>query len=348
MGGRGRAHSRQDRADVLKAIDEAVEAGATRTQACTLLGLSTRTVQRWRHDPEGEDARRGPKTPPAHALSEQEREQIVAVATSPEFCEVSPQQIVCRLADRGVYLASESSFYRVLHACKLQTHRQPCRAPVSREKPVLCATAPGEVWVWDISCLPTMVKGRFFYLYWVMDLYSRYIVGWAIHAEESAEHASRLIQTAVLEQGVDPAKLVLHADNGAPMKGSTLKATLERLQIASSFSRPGVSNDNAHCESSFRTLKYRPGYPKRLETVAAWEGWVTDFLHWYHIEHHHSGIGLVTPQVRHLGEEEAVLAQRREVYEQARLRHPKRWSKGTRPWAPAGPVNLTPSNQPAT
>ena len=250
--------------------------------------------------------------------------------------------MVCRLADQGEYLASESTIYRVLKAERLQQHRQPSRPPKRRHKPQLRATAPGQVWVWDITYLPTVVRGQFVYLYWVMDLFSRYIVGWAVHDEERDDHASRLLQRAVLEQGVEASALVVHSDNGATMKGSTLQATLERLEVARSFSRPGVSNDNAHCESSFRTLKYRPSYPKRLDGVAAWSGWVEEFVRWYHTEHYHSGIGWVSPQVRHQGQDEAVLAKRREVYEQARARHPERWSRQTRGWDRQHVVDLLP------
>lgn len=346
MGGRGRAHSREDRNVVLSLIDQAVAEGARQSEASRLLGLSDRTVQRWRRDPEGEDARQGPSTPPNHKLDENERARLLEVANRPEFCDRSPHQIVCKLADDGHYEASESTFYRVLRANGQQKHRQPSKPPTPRERPELVATKPGQIWVWDITYLPTSIRGQFAYLYLVMDLFSRKIVGWAIHDEESSDNASRLISRTVMAENACATGLTIHADNGAPMKGSTLAATLQRLEVATSFSRPGVSNDNAHCESGFRTLKYRPGYPKTpLADAAAWTRWVTGFVTWYNTEHCHSGIGWVTPEQRHDARDVGLLEKRRAVYAEARQRNPRRWSRHHRPWSRPETVHLTPSRQ---
>jgi len=309
------------------------------------LGISERTIQRWRKDPEGDDRRQGPQSPCAHALTDEERTQVLDIATSPEFCDVSPKQIVCSLADRGEYVASESTFYRILRQEKMMSHRQSSRPSKPRPKPEQIAHGPGEVWVWDITFLPTRVRGRFVYLYWIMDLFSRKIVGFSVEEQESMELSSRLIEQTILDEKVEASGLCIHADNGSAMKGSTLLATLERLEVAASFSRPGVSNDNAHCESSFRTLKYRPGYPKRpLEGVHEWTAWVEEFVSWYNTEHYHSGIGWVTPQQRHVGEDVDLLNRRKELYEQARQKNPARWSRKPRGWSRPEEVRLAPLN----
>ncbi|QDG50121.1 IS3 family transposase [Persicimonas caeni] len=326
-------------------IAEAVSHGARQAQACRTLGISERTIQRWRKDPQAEDARQGPHSRCAHALTDEERAQVVAIATGREFCDVSPRQIVCSLADRGEYVASESTFYRVLREEKMMTHRQPSRPPKPRPKPELVAASPGQVWVWDITYLPTQVRGRFVYLYWIMDLFSRKIVGFSVEDQESMELSSRLIEKTILAEQVEASGLCIHADNGAAMKGSTLLATLERLEVAASFSRPGVSNDNPHCESSFRTLKYRPGYPKKpLDGVHEWSEWVEAFVRWYNTEHYHSGIGWVTPEQRHAGEDVELLQRRQKLYEQARQKNPARWSRRPRGWTRPEEVRLAPLN----
>lgn len=344
MGGRGRRHDRDERQHVLALIDEAVAAGARQSKACEVLGLSERTIQRWRNDPDGADGRKGPHTPCAHALTVDERQEIIDVATHPDFCDLSPRQIVCQLADQGRYIASESTFYRVLRDHRMVRHRQPSRPATPRPKPQRVARRPGQVWVWDITYLATPVRGRFAYLYWVMDLFSRKIVGWHISDRESMDESSRLIEQTILAERLEAQGLCIHADNGAAMRGSTLLATLERLGVESSFSRPGVSNDNAHCEASFRTLKYRPGYPKRPMELGDWRRWVADFVDWYNTEHYHSGIGWVTPQQRHDGQDRELLARRRELWADARQRHPKRWSGKTRRWPRPAEVRLAPAH----
>jgi putative transposase len=197
---------------------------------------------------------------PANALSEAERQRLVAIASQPEFASLPPSQIVPTLADRGEYLASESSFYRVLKAHNLQHHRGRARAPSTSEPRRHSARGPGQVWVWDITWLPGPVAGTYYYLYLMLDLFSRKVVGWEVHDEESAEHASQVIRKASLAEGRSLAPLVLHSDNGSPMKGATMLTTLQKLGIAPSFSRPGVSDDNAQAEAFFRT----PQIPPRL------------------------------------------------------------------------------------
>ncbi len=329
---------------ILDCIAEAVTAGATLEAASAGVGLSVRTVERWRKEPEGgSDRRRGPKSTPAHALTKQEREKIVEIASSPEYRNLSVRQIVPRLADAGRYVASESSFYRVLHDEDLMAHRSPARPPTKNKPRSHVATGPGQVWSWDITYLRAAVRGSFYYLYLVLDIWSRKIVGWAVHEEESTELASELARKACVDEGVRPGELVLHSDNGAPMKGATMLATLQRLGIATSFSRPRVSDDNAICEAIFRTLKYRPGFPRKpFASREAAQSWVANFVAWYNGAHLHSALRYVTPNDRHAGRDEAILARRHVVYLAAKKAAPRRWTAGTRNWTPIGDVTLNP------
>jgi len=303
--------------------------------------VSPRTVQRWRADGVGEDRRAGPKQAPPNALSEQERERLLEVVNSPEFCGLSPKQIVPRLADQGEYLASESTIYRVLRQVGQLAHREPSRPRTPRPKPTQQATGPNQLWSWDITYLKTTVSGRYFYLYLMLDVWSRKIVGWTIHATESAEHASKLMQQA--SAGIDTQGLILHSDNGSPMKGATMLATLQWLGVVPSFSRPHVKDDNPYSESLFRTLKYRPGFPKQpFATVKAARSWIARFVSWYNEEHLHSAIRYVTPAERHNRKDGAILAKRKRVYEQARNECPSRWTGRTRNWTPVKAVFLNP------
>jgi transposase InsO family protein len=320
---------------------EAVAAGARRKAAAREIGVSLRTLQRWERDEVG-DRRQGPRTEPANKLSEAERARILQVATSREFRDLSPKQIVPTLADRGEYVASESSFYRVLRDAKCQRHRESARPPRRRPR-ALAATGPNQVWSWDITYLPSAVRGRFLRLYVVVDVWSRMIVGWAVHEAETSEHAAVLIKRAARAQGVPRGELTLHSDNGSPMKGQTMLSMLQWLGIAASFSRPTVKDDNPYSESLFRTLKYRPRYPRgRFADLDAARAWVTGFVAWYNHEHLHSAIRFVTPGDRHAGRDTAILEKRRRIYLAARRRHPERWSRDIRNWTPVRQVHLNP------
>ena len=334
---------------ILEHIDEAIATGARQEEAARLLELDPRTVQRWRARQGGDDRRAGPKTAPANKLSDVERARVLETANSPEFRDVSPNQIVPVLAERGEYVGSESTFYRVLHADDLANHRERSRPPTRRHKPdEFVATGPNQVWSWDITYLRSPIRGMFFYLYLVVDLWSRKIVASAVHAEESSEHAAELLEQAHKRQGVAPGSLVVHMDNGSPMKGATLRATLDRLGVTSSYSRPSVSNDNPYSESLFRTLKYRPEYPSEaFASIEAAERWVADFVSWYNTQHRHSAIRFVTPEQRHSGRDVAILARRRETYEEARARHPERWTGEARNWNPVVEVMLNPDTHAA-
>ena len=260
-----------------------------------------------------------------------------------------PCQIVPALADEGIYLASESTFYRILHEEKMQNHRGRSQEPGKHAKPTsYCATAPNQVWTWDITYLNGPVKGLFFYLYLIVDLFSRDIVGWEVWEEESAEHASELIRRACLAQGrLTTRPLVLHSDNGSPMKGSTMLETLYALGITPSNSRPRVSNDNPYSESLFKTLKYRPNYhPKGFENINEARMWCRHFVKWYRFEHHHSGIKFLTSAERHAGKSEEILSKRHEVYEAAKAAHPERWNgRETRNWDNIEEVYLNPDKK---
>lgn len=333
---------------ILELLDETVAAGARVEGACKLLGVTPRTVTRWRADADGvgDDRRAAAATSPAHKLSEAERQAVLDTAHRPEFRDLSPRQIVPLLADGGEYVASESTFYRVLREAGELAHRGHAR-PRKRHKPdEHVASAPNEVWSWDITYLRSPVRGVFFFLYLVVDIYSRKLVGWRVEAEESADLASKLVSEAFTIERVDSSRLVLHADNGGPMKGSTMLATLQRLGVIPSFSRPSVSDDNPFSEALFRTLKYRPGFPRKpFASIEAAREWVAGFVAWYNDEHLHSAIRYVTPSDRHARRDTAILAKRAAVYRAAKKRMPRRWTGDTRNWSPIGSVYLNPVKQ---
>lgn len=334
-------------------IEEAVSAGARCSEACAVVEIDMRTLQRWKRrlveDRTLEDQRAAAAADrvPANKLSEAEREAILAVCNQPPYRSLAPSQIVPRLADDGAYLASESSFYSVLRAADQLHRRGRAKAPRTVAKPQgYTACAANQVWSWDITFLASTVRGAFYRLYLVEDIFSRKIVGWEVHEQESAEQASVLIRKACLAEGIHQDGLVLHADNGGPMKGATMLATLQRLGVVPSFSRPSVSDDNPYSESLFRTLKYTPAYPRKpFESLEAARRWVHRFVQWYNHEHRHSAIRYVTPSERHDGKDAALLKQREAVYEAARKRTPQRWSGKTRNWEPVAEVWLNPPKE---
>lgn len=338
----------EDRRRIVEGIDEAHKAGARRDRACALAGITARTLQRWRrHGDVHDDGRpQAHRSRPAHALSEAERTELLRVVNEPRFADLPPAQIVPRLADEGVYLASESTFHRVLRAQGQTTHRGRAKAPAAmRQATTHTARGPGEVWCWDVTWLPARVAGRWFYLYLILDLYSRTIVGHEVHEVESAEHAAQLVKRAALAEGVHAAvaKPVLHGDNGAILKATTVLAMLHWLGIAPSYSRPRVSDDNAFVESLFRTAKYRPGFPAAgFEDLDAARQWAARFARWYNYEHLHSALRFVAPAQRHAGDDHGVLRARAALYQAARQHQPRRWSGTTRNWTPIGPVTLNP------
>jgi transposase InsO family protein len=337
--------STPDRQHAVELIQEAIAAGARCCRACQELSLSVRTFRRWR-TPEGlkSDGRPFAKRPsPANRLSDEERADVLKICHEPRFASLPPGQIVPRLADEGRYMASESTFYRVLRSAGKQHHRGRARQPVRRQPSTHQARAPHQVWTWDITWMPGPITGRFFYLYLILDIFSRMIVGWEVHEREGSDLAARLVEQTVWAEGCILKPLVLHADNGSPMKGATMKATLEKLGVTPSYSRPRVSNDNPFSEALFRTCKYRPEWPKRgFATRADAQAWVKAFVTWYNEEHMHSAIGFVPPALRHRGQDAAILQSRRELYKQARDANPQRWSGRIRSWASPKAVWLNP------
>ena len=328
----------------MAAVGEAQSHGARLRAACSAVGISARTVERWRKEPGGTDGRRGPRHQPANALTSFEVAKMAAIMTSAENAGRTPKQLVPHLADQGVYLASESTLYRLQQRLGLRRpRRSPSRTQVTRASTVHQATGPNKVWSWDITYLPTPVRGSYLYLYLVVDVWSRRIVGWTIEDRESAEHAAAFITQIAERTRVDLRGLVLHSDNGTPMRGSTMVATMQWLGIVPSFSRPHVSNDNPYSEALFRTLKCTPAYQRLpFPSLDGARRWVTSFVAWYNGVHRHSAIRFVTPDERHFGLEPSVLEHRRAVYERARRKHPERWTGSTRNWTPIGMVVLNP------
>jgi putative transposase len=338
LGGRGHFHPEEVRQEALTLIQEAITAGARSQAVCHVLGLSLRTIQRWRSGL-SKDRRAAPRCPPANRLSEEERRNALALVCSEEYRALSPKQLVARLADQGRYVASESTLYRLQRTRSRAAPglKKTARLPLVEH----VALAPNQLWSWDITYLKGPVRGGYFYLYLILDVFSRRIMGWQVHSEESMELSSRLILQTCEENGIHPEGLTLHSDNGGPMRGATMLTTLRRLGITPSFSRPRVSDDNPFSEALFRTLKGRPTYPAgAFSSLERARAWVERFISWYNGEHLHSGIGFVTPNDRYHGLEAVVLARRREVYEYARRARPERWSRHTRRWAAAGPVRL--------
>lgn len=326
-------------------IDEAVAAGATQAAACELLGLDMRTVQRWRARPDGVDQRRGPKTRPSNTLSAAEEGEVLALVVSKEFVGLSPHQLVAKLADMGIYLASEATIYRLLRRNRLLQHRDRARPATRRRPREHVATGPNQVWAWDITFLPAGVRGTFWYLYSVIDVWSRKLVASVVHDAQADDLAAELVDDACRRERVERGRLVLHSDNGAAMKGKTMLAKLEELGVVPSFSRPRISDDNAFAEALFRTLKYRPTYPDRpFATLDDARRWVATFVAWYNDDHQHSGIRFVTPSERHDGREVAILDHRHRVYLAARERNPSRWARHTRDWNPIPVVRLNPEH----
>jgi len=337
-----------ERQQYVEWINEAVNTGARKTQACRIAGLSMRTLQRWNEGNEVTEDRRptASRPEPKNKLTPWERKKILATCNQKEYSHLPPSQIVPILADQGVYLASESSFYRVLAEADQLKHRGRDKKKGTYTKPTsYTARKANEVWSWDITYLPGSIKGEHYYLYMIEDIYSRKIVGWEAHTSETGEQAAELLQKSVWSEKCIGQPLVLHSDNGSPMKSFTMQAKMYDLGITGSRSRPRVSNDNPYSESLFRTLKYRSDWPKAgfIDLDAARE-WVSEFVRWYNNDHRHSGIKFVTPQQRHTGLDIKVLEKRDMVYAAARNLNPLRWASNIRNWSPVGNVELNPEN----
>ena len=331
-------------------IAEANQSGARLWRACEELEIARKTYWRWKVQLQRDchllDKRTLERCPliAKNRLTQSEEQAIVEVCNSPQYKSLPSGQIVPRLADEGTYIASESSFYRVLKKHKQNNRRGRVSPPKKRHKPdEVIATQPNMCWSWDITFLKSNIAGLFFKLYMIKDIFSKKVVGWEVHYEENAEHSSVLVEKACHREKIKPKKLVLHADNGGPMKGATLLATLEKLGVAPSYSRPAVSNDNPYSESLFKTLKYSPNFPEKpFESIEQARQWEYDFVQWYNGEHRHSAIKYVTPNERHADQDETILDRRDGVYAQAKQRTPTRWSGATRNWSRVNEVALNP------
>jgi len=275
-------------------------------------------------------------------LSETERKSIVEVCCSEEYVDCNPHEIVVSLLDKDIYIASPSSFYRVLKEDGLLHHRSNSRKGVHSTAPSeLQADGPHQVFSWDITYLKSPIRGIYYYCYMVIDIWSRKLVGWEIHDRESSELAEAMFTR--LKRELQLNNVCLRSDNGAPMKGGTMIATLYSLGILPSYSRPRVSDDNPYSEAAFKTLKYTTGYPKFFHTIQEARIWTADFVNWYNTEHKHSGIGYVTPEDRHSGKGRKILTERNKMMTVAYARHPERWSTAARSWDYQEVVYLSPS-----
>ena len=269
-----------------------------------------------------------PRPAPARTLSGDERRNVLDVLHSPTFVDKAPGEIVATLLDDGVYHCSVRTMYRILDGEKeVRERRNQLRHP-QYKKPELLATAPNQVWSWDITKLKGPTKWTYFYLYVIIDIFSRYVVGWLVASRENSDLAVHLISETCDRQGIEKNQLTLHADRGSPMKAKATAQLLADLGIVKSHSRPYVSDDNPFSESQFKTLKYRPDFPENFGSQEDARSFMTTFFDWYDNEHRHSGINMMTPAAVHYGRAEDILSQRRSVMLQAFEAHPERFVKG--------------------
>ena len=307
----------------VQALVPLVGAGA----ACDALAVPRSRFYRAQQPPCVKRAASAPKAPPPRALSPDEKAVVRATLNSERFQDLAPREVYASLLDEGTYLCSWRGMYRILaENHELRERRDQLRHPLW-VKPQLVASGPNQLWSWDITRLLTLVVGTFYYLYVVLDVYSRYVVGWLLAEQESTELAQQLITATCDKQGIRREQLTLHADHGGPMIAHSLEQLLSDLGVSKTHSRPHVSNDNPYSEAQFKTLKYRPDFPERFGSLPDGRAWVGAFLGWYNHEHHHSGLGLLTPASVHYGQAPALLAARQDVLSLAYAAHPERFVK---------------------
>jgi putative transposase len=295
-------------------------------RACDVLAVARASYYRWRDPTPGEIT---PRPSPPRALSAEERQVILETLNSEEFCVKAPPEVYATLLDRGVFLCSIRTMYRVLEAnSQLRERRDQLRHPAYR-KPELLATGPNQVWSWDITKLLGPAKWSYYCLYVILDIFSRYVVGWMVATRESATLARKLIEETVVKEQVDPDELVIHSDRGASMRSKSVALLLADLGITKSHSRPHVSDDNPFSEAQFKTLKYRPDFPDRFGSPEDARSFCRAFFQWYNMEHRHWGIALLTPGDVHHGRADATTQARQEVLNGAYYLHPERFVKGS-------------------
>jgi putative transposase len=288
---------------------------------CAAMGLARASYYRTIRPRYGPHSRRTP----SRALSRQERQVALTVLHEPRFVDRAPAEVYATLLDEGQYLCSERTMYRILAASQeVRERRNQLRHP-SYQKPELLATAPNQVWSWDITKLLGPVKWTYFYLYAILDIFSRYVPGWLLAREENSSLAKRLIEETCQKQGILPGQLIIHSDRGSPMTSKPMALMLSDLGLTKSLSRPHVSNDNPYSEAQFKTLKYRPGFPERFGSVQDARALCRDFFTWYNTEHRHSGIGMMTPEAVHLGRASEIIAARQQTLLAAYGHHPERF-----------------------
>lgn len=293
--------------------------------ACESLGVARSTLYH-RRRPMEQEAKERPKGP--RALSEEERQRVLDVLHCERFMDKSPGQVWATLLDEGAYLCSERTMYRILaENQEVRERREQLRHP-EYKKPELLAQRPNEVWSWDITKLRGPVKWTYFYLYVILDIFSRYVVGWMVAMRQTATLAQKLIEESCRKQGIEPGQLTLHADHGSPMIAKSTAQLFITLGINKSHSRPHVSDDNPYSESQFKTLKYHPDFPDRFGCQEDAVDFCRFFFGWYNTEHRHSGIGMLTPEMVHYGLAEDVIESRRKILEIAYRAHPERFVKG--------------------
>ncbi len=293
--------------------------------ACRALGVSRATFYRRKRPTPGHQQ---PRPTPARALSNAERERVVEVLSSERFVDRSPAEVFATLLDEKKYFCSERTMYRVLAACQPVRERRNQLQHPQYSKPELMATAPNQVWSWDITKLLGPKKWTYYYLYVLLDIFSRYAVGWMVADRENSALAGRLIEETCTKQGVEPKILTLHSDRGSPMTSKCTAQLLADLGVTRSLSRPQVSDDNPFSEAQFKTLKYHPGFPRRFTDIDHATGHCRSFFPWYNTEHRHGGIAMLAPADVHYGRAQAMLEQRQRTLADAWAAHPERFVHG--------------------
>lgn len=304
--------------------------------ACEALGVSRASFYRQRQSPSRLPHSR-PRPP--RSLSQAEQRKVLDILHSERFVDQSPAEVYATLLDEGVYLCSLRTMYRLLAAHdEVRERRNQRRHPVY-QKPQLLATGPNQLWSWDITKLPGPGKYTYFHLYVILDVFSRYVVGWMVAHRESEHLAERLIRRTCQKQQIQPNQLILHADRGSSMRSKTVALLLSDLGITKSHSRPHVSNDNPFSESQFKTLKYQPLFPKQFGSIEDARAFCAPFFDWYNHRHHHSGIGWLTPAMLHDGQADHTVQARQQVLRDAYLTHPERFVHGM-PAPPTVPTEV--------
>jgi putative transposase len=280
-----------------------------------------------------------PRPTPKRALSQEEKVEVHQTLNSERFQDYPPREVYATLLDEGIYLCDWRTMYRILGEYgEVQERRNQLQHPIY-SKPELLATAPNQVWSWDITKLRGPLPWICYYLYVILDIFSRYVVGWMIAERESGDLAKELIMATCAKEEIAADQLALHADRGSPMKSKSVGQLLTDLEVAKSFSRPHTPDDNPYSEAQFKTMKYRPGYPDRFESQDHAREWARDFIHWYNHEHYHNGLALMTPAMVHHGLAETVYTHRQRVLQVAYEAHPERFVRGM-PTPPALPKEV--------